>query len=97
LQRNFRAADSVFRIGGDEFLVLMPETDLKEADVAVLRFQSFLRNWNNSRDSKSMEEVSMSCGVSQYEPGIGADELIRRADALMYLHKPKKLETPMTR
>jgi len=37
LQKNFRAADVVTRYGGDEFLVIMPDTDLGQADVAVKR------------------------------------------------------------
>src|SRR5579872_1794049 len=42
LQRNFRASDSVVRYGGDEFIAIMPDTDMAQARVAVDRLQRFV-------------------------------------------------------
>src|SRR5437868_1816990 len=46
LQKNFRAADMVVRFGGDEFLVIMPDTDLVQARIAVERLANLLERWN---------------------------------------------------
>jgi diguanylate cyclase (GGDEF)-like protein len=46
LQKNFRAADIIIRYGGDEFLVIMPDTDIVQAAVAVKRLGLWFETWN---------------------------------------------------
>lgn len=88
LQRNFRAADSVVRYGGDEFLALMPDTDLAQARVAVDRLQRFVDLRNARHDS--VITMSLSCGLATFLPGMSIDALIQAADEDMYAQKPRR-------
>lgn len=89
LRKNFRAADTVVRYGGDEFIVVMPETDLHQANVAVERLQRYyFANWNRGRgDGEYL--VTVTCGVAEFKPGMQAGQLIHEADRLMLDMKPQ--------
>ena len=92
LQRNFRASDSVVRYGGDEFIALMPETDLAQARVAVERLQRFVDARNARHDSAI--NLGLSCGLATFLPGMSMDALIQAADEDMYAQKPRRSDRP---
>ncbi len=85
LQKNFRAADLLIRYGGDEFLVIMPDTDLVQAGAAVERLHQLLERWNN-REHREYR-LALSCGVALYTPETGIEEFLRAADADLYVRK----------
>jgi diguanylate cyclase (GGDEF)-like protein len=85
LQKNFRAADLVTRYGGDEFLVILPDTDLIQAGVAIQRLRWWLERYNDG-DHREYR-LSLSCGVAAYTPGKTIDDLIKAADADLYVKK----------
>jgi len=82
MRKNFRAADTIVRYGGDEFIVVMPETALPEAAVAVNRLQEvYLAGWNQANDRGY--SITVTCGMAEPKPGMTASELIHQADRLM--------------
>jgi diguanylate cyclase len=86
LRKNFRAADTIVRYGGDEFVVVMPETSLQQAQVAVDRLHQFyLAEWNQANNQKY--SITITCEVAEFTPGMSASELIHRADCLMLAAK----------
>lgn len=85
LQKNFRAADLIIRYGGDEFLVIMPDTNLAQGAVAIDRLQGLLRRWNDKEHRDYT--LSLSCGVSMYSPGDELETVIHAADADLYVRK----------
>ena len=82
-----RAYDLCARFGGDEFLVVLPETDEEEAVVVAERIQAWLAE-NPLPTSEGMLAVGISIGVGTLqdgEPEIGT--MLARADAAMYAEK----------
>ena len=82
LRRNTRAVDRVARVGGDEFVVLLPETDEAGATVFVerLRKSAAKRLPGNGR-------LRLSVGAATARPGESLAETQHRADAAMYSEK----------
>lgn len=80
-RRHLRAVDVIARVGGDEFAILMVETDTNAARHALARIQDELRAEMKSNGWP----VSFSMGaVTCVDGSCSADELIRQADELMY-------------
>jgi diguanylate cyclase (GGDEF)-like protein len=90
LKRNFRAADILLRSGEDEFLAVLPETDRREAQIALDRLQSGVAQWNR-RNQELGYELGLSAGVAQFIPDAStAESLIEGADAEMYNHRQER-------
>ena len=84
LKQSIRAIDMVARIGGDEFIILLPETDNTQAQVVLSRVRDKAceimqgKNW----------PVNLSIGAATFAgPLDSIDEMIKRADSLMYVSK----------
>lgn len=79
-----REVDSICRWGGEEFMVLLPHTDLAGA-----------RRWGERLRAHLAERplvdglpiTTVSIGLTEYQPGDDADSLVGRADAAMYAAK----------
>jgi diguanylate cyclase len=86
IKETLRPADSVGRYGGEEFLIVLPESDLKAAIEAMQRLQRDLTKkfflHNNERIL-----VTFSAGVALRGENEDADDLIGRADKAMYVAK----------
>jgi two-component system, cell cycle response regulator len=86
LKKTFRESDIIARIGGDEFVVLSESTDEK-GEIVMTRLYENIRDYNAkvSQDYK----LSISVGAAQFDPEypISIDELLSKADALMYAQK----------
>jgi diguanylate cyclase (GGDEF)-like protein/PAS domain S-box-containing protein len=89
LMRNtFRLMDSCFRFGGEEFLVLLPETNTEGARIASERFRSLLaRTEIYLAPSDIPIKVTASIGIAEYREGCNVDDLVRYADLSMYAAK----------
>jgi diguanylate cyclase (GGDEF)-like protein/putative nucleotidyltransferase with HDIG domain len=84
LESNCRRSDVVARYGGDEFVILMPETTMEQARQLSLK----LRGWVASDPLLREKNISASFGVASYPlHGSSPQELIQVADASMYLSK----------
>jgi len=75
----FRAEDIVARIGGDEFAVLLPETELRVAEEAVERIMSTPEIISG--------QVSIAFGIATAENREQLEDALRLSDERMYRHK----------
>ena len=85
LRRTARSVDHVARVGGDEFLILLPETDADGANRFVERLR--LAALRTMCDGVCL---SISLGAATCEPGEALKDTVRRADAAMYAAKSGK-------
>jgi diguanylate cyclase (GGDEF)-like protein len=90
LRRTFRQSDTISRIGGDEFVVIL--NGAKKADVEIVnsRLQDNLEDFNKIMNRGY--KLAMSVGISFYNPEDPAsiDELLSQADKSMYENKKYK-------
>ena len=83
-----RSTDVVARYGGDEFLVLQPETGQADALATAERIRTGFHSGRFSADDGQRIDVSVSIGVAAFPESAGsADELFRQADLAMYVAK----------
>ena len=84
LEQKSRQSNVVARYGGDEFIVLMPETGPEQAQVLAER----LRQWLASDPMLSEHKITGSFGVASFPMhGFSIEDIIRVADAGMYVSK----------
>jgi len=84
LRSNTRPYDLLFRLGGDEFLIIMPESDLYTAGQIVERIRgSFDSVAQPTPQIGPLVTVSIGLASSGYQPGVKLEELIQRADSAL--------------
>jgi diguanylate cyclase (GGDEF)-like protein len=90
ISRSTRTVDSAYRFGGDEFVVLLPETDIVGAFVVAEKIRLGAEELDVTIGGGLVTEpqVSVSIGlVSHPEDGLSAEELMAAADRAMYQAK----------
>ncbi len=83
-----RKMDSAYRYGGEEFTVILPETEGDEAATVAERIRSAVeleKYYPNKK--KAAQAITISVGVTEYHPKEEVSILVQRADKAMYLSK----------
>ena len=88
LRRNLRASDRVGRYGGEEFMVLLPETGVEDAAILADKLRLIVAGERHLLPDGSEVGVTVSLGVTGGAGDrLGVDALVREADAAMYSAK----------
>ncbi|HXU01901.1 MAG TPA: GGDEF domain-containing protein, partial [Polyangia bacterium] len=85
-RQTLRANDILGRYGGEEFVVVFPETKLDEAGAVAERLRVAVAA-NPIRVGGNALDVTVSIGLAAYTPGQDMDKLFQRADAALYTAK----------
>jgi len=73
----FRGSDTVFRFGGDEFVVMMPDTTEQQGECAVNRLMEDVQRWNI--ESRTTCEISLSWSLTPYVTGTKIIDVLESA------------------
>jgi len=87
-QKLLRESDMLFRMGGDEFMVICPDTDLPGTVVCAERMQNAVKSLTVV-DQKVAFAYGIACSSEDYKD---MDEMLRYADSAMYECKRKMRE-----
>ncbi len=85
LMNAFRPEDLVARIGGDEFVVVLPRTRLDAAQIAANRIQENIAKSNH--ECAEHFNISIAIGTACGEPGVNLGDVFKEADQAMYQEK----------
>lgn len=87
-RRQVRRSDIIARWGGEEFLLLLPETDMTGAARMAERIQNELHGLRNSLPELEGQPVTASIGIAMFQgKGDGFEAMVHRADEAMYTAK----------
>ncbi|HCS36470.1 MAG: hypothetical protein CVV48_10285 [Spirochaetae bacterium HGW-Spirochaetae-4] len=87
LKLNTRVVDICSRYGGDEFVVILPETNLKDAVVAGQRIVDKVQQISQDFDGLAAGELTVSIGIAQWSLDETPESLMEKADKALYQSK----------
>jgi diguanylate cyclase len=83
VRTSLRPHDSIARFGGEEFVVMLPDTPLEEARQVLTRLQRAMSGSLFMHDEKPVL-VTFSAGVTMYRDGERIEQALERADEALY-------------
>ncbi|MEX2479348.1 MAG: GGDEF domain-containing protein [Gammaproteobacteria bacterium] len=86
LSEIIRESDMLSRFGGEEFVLLLPETSAQQAFVLIEKLREHIEHCP-FRHKDTPVKVTVSCGVAEFRDGDALDAVFDRADAAMYRAK----------
>jgi diguanylate cyclase (GGDEF)-like protein len=87
LTENLRQEDTLGRIGGEEFSICMPGTEIKQAHQACERYRGMIERQRIELGDRQLQ-ITASIGLTDYEPFTDSHtELLARADSALYQAK----------
>ncbi|WP_444996578.1 GGDEF domain-containing protein [Aliikangiella sp. IMCC44359] len=88
LQASLRESDFVARFGGEEFVILLPETPLIDATKAMNKLRQGVKEVKVTYEAQTIS-IAMSIGISEFENSDTAKAVFSRADQALYRAKEK--------
>jgi two-component system cell cycle response regulator len=79
-----RSNDGAYRFAGDEFTIILPETNLSEARFVADRVLSKFANESFLIDGKEISNITSSIGIAEYQRNERYQQFVHRADVTMY-------------
>jgi len=89
LSANIKGRDMAARFGGEEFTILLPQTNLRAAVTVADQIRERVRTKELIKKStnENLGTITLSLGVARYRPGESTEDLFHRADACLYAAK----------
>lgn len=91
IKNSVEEKDLTARFGGEEFTLLLPDTDIIKAEIVAEQLRSAIAKTNliDKSANEDYGKVTISLGVSQYKPNEKSQEILERADKALYQAKEK--------
>ena len=86
IKKTVRTSDRVFRYGGEEILILMPESDQDKAFKCAERVRVAIEKLSLTHEKSPLKQVTVSAGIASETKGKW-DDLVGRADKALYMSK----------
>jgi diguanylate cyclase (GGDEF)-like protein/PAS domain S-box-containing protein len=87
IRREIRGSDSAYRYGGEEFIVIFPETEPAEARIVAERLRQSFEDTIFTPLPGEEARTSVSIGGGSYHPEEGLEAFVKRVDEAMYRAK----------
>lgn len=89
MSNTVKGRDMVVRYGGEEFVIVLPETQIEDAVTLIEKIRVKLQaiNLTVRKTGQTIGNVTASFGIALFEPGDDQDSLFIRADSLLYQAK----------
>jgi diguanylate cyclase (GGDEF)-like protein len=82
--QTFRKTDTVFRFGGEEFVVILTETDIDQASIPLERFRKTVETLAPVFENKTVD-ITVSIGACQYNASFKTkEEFLQKTDEALY-------------
>ncbi len=82
-----RSIDTSCRYGGEEFCIILPETDTEGGKLLAERLRAEISSMELTSENGEKFHISSSFGISQWHKGESVEDLINAADTAMYMAK----------
>jgi len=89
IRRNIRDTDTVGRYGGEEFIIILPQTNLSSAWGVAERLRTIIEKAEMKDPAGTVFAITVSQGLAGWERDEDATSLISRADEALYKAKEK--------
>jgi len=86
IESQIRECDVLCRYGGEEFVLLLPETSAADGLVLLEKLRNYISECNFHYQRKPVP-VTMSCGIAEFHKDDNIEDVFDRADQAMYLAK----------
>lgn len=84
---NIYRQSPVYRVGGDEFVVILQNSDYKNREKLLKNIEREFQKTANNTKRKPYERYSVAYGMSEFKAGDNVDDVFKRADESMYAKK----------
>lgn len=85
VRENIRVTDGLFRWGGEEFILILPEANLESARNVAEKIRNIIQYYDFGIEQK----ITISSGVGEYKPNENSDQIIIRLDHALLQAKSK--------
>ena len=87
IKEQIRGSDFAGRYGGEEFIVLLPETPLKKASVLAEKLRKSIEKLKVKVEGLTLDDLAVSIGVAEFREGDAPTDIINRSDQGLYKAK----------
>ncbi|WP_426449307.1 diguanylate cyclase [Paenibacillus sp. S-38] len=84
LQNNLRSTDLLARLGGEEFIVVLPGSTGEDAKRAIEHILHLARQEPVAQNEGQAYRITFSAGIAEWTPGLSIEEWTARSDEAMY-------------